>query len=203
MQSDTKTRITAKATEMFLTYGIRSITMDEIAESLGISKRTLYENFSNKEDLLRESIEWHYNQLNSRRQEIIEKYQDDIIEAIHQHFRMIMLIINEMHPNYFNDMQKYYARLWDEHVKEKQQENFSYTKTLLERGQQQGVFRPQANMDILSKMIHVLMPLLTSSEFFPLQSFNRAELIKEVLVNFIRGLATREGIAIIDQKFDG
>lgn len=198
---DNKSRIIEQASGMFFKYGIRGITMDEIAESLGMSKRTVYESFSAKEELLKECIEYKYQEGKQLRNELLEQNPDDPLEVIRQHFRHVILALNELHPNFFNDMKKYHSRLWMEHIESKQEENIDFTRNMITLGIEKGVFRDSANPEILSKMIHHTMQMITLGDIFPENRYPRAEVIIQVMFNFIRGLVTPAGLEIIDQKF--
>ncbi len=186
---------------MFFENGIRSITMDDISEALGMSKRTLYESFSNKEELLKECIEYQYEKNLQIRQQIEESHKEDPLEVINQHFRHMMAALNSIHPGFLQDIQKYHSSLWNEHVKSKQDQDIAYTRSVMERGIEKGLFRIEADTDILSKMIHSLMPLMLSSALFPETSYTRTEVYRQVLLTFIRGMATPEGLLKIDNKF--
>lgn len=198
---DTKQRIIEQASGMFFKYGIRGITMDEIAESLGMSKRTVYESFSNKEELLQECIEFKYQEGKLLREDLLAQNPDDPLEVIRQHFRHVILALNELHPNFFNDMKKYHSRLWIEHIESKQEENIEFTRNMILTGIEKGVFRESANPDILSRMIHQTMQMITLSDIFPESRYPRAEVVIQILFNFIRGLATPDGLNVLDQKF--
>ncbi|MFO7977020.1 MAG: TetR/AcrR family transcriptional regulator [Bacteroidales bacterium] len=196
-----RTRILEQASKMFFENGIRSITMDDISEALGMSKRTLYESFSNKEELLKECIEYQYEKNLQIRQQIEESHKEDPLEVINQHFRHMMAALNSIHPGFLQDIQKYHSSLWNEHVKSKQDQDIAYTRSVMERGIEKGLFRIEADTDILSKMIHSLMPLMLSSALFPETSYTRTEVYRQVLLTFIRGMATPEGLLKIDNKF--
>lgn len=198
---DTRSRILDKASVMFIRQGIRSITMDDISEEVGISKRTLYESFSNKEDLIRESIAYQYQQGISFREEMEQKYGKDPLEIIYQHFRFALMRLGEMHPNFMSDLQKYHSSLWKQHIEDKQQENIAYTCSLIERGIQRGIFRQETDAEILTRMIHSAMPLMVSKTLFPGIRYNSSDVFRQVFINFLRGMATLEGIALIDEKF--
>ena len=198
---DTKQRIIEQASGMFFKYGIRGITMDEIAESLGMSKRTVYESFSNKEELLQECIEYKYQEGKLLREDLLAQNPNDPLEVIRQHFRHVILALNDLHPNFFNDMKKYHSRLWIEHIESKQEENIEFTRNMILTGIEKGVFRESANPDILSRMIHQTMQMITLSDIFPESRYPRAEVVIQILFNFIRGLATPDGLNVLDQKF--
>lgn len=199
---DTKERILHQASEMFFRYGIRSITMDEIAQSIGISKRTLYESFSNKEDLLSCCIEYQYQESKKFRDTMVAEYKNDPLEIIYQHFRQALIILNGLHPNFFNDLQKYHPRIWKEQIENKQEENIEFTTSMIKRGVSKGIFLENRHPEILSTMIHSVMQMITLGNIFPETKYPRAEVIRQVLLNFIRGLATKEGQRLIDEKFN-
>lgn len=199
---DTKARILQQASDMFTRYGIRSITMDEIAQSIGISKRTLYESFSNKEELISQCLASEYHQNKKLRDEIMLNHQDNPLEIIYQHFRQALIVLNGLHPNFFNDLQKYHPQIWKEQIEDIQQENISFTTSIIEMGASKGIFLQIEHPEILSTMIHSIMQLITLGNMFPESRYTKSEVIKHVLLNFIRGLATEEGLRLIDEKFN-
>ncbi len=198
---DTKQRIVEQAATMFFRYGIRSITMDEIAESLGISKRTLYESYSNKEELLMHCIEHKYQENKQIRESLLNEYPDNILEAIYQHFRLAIITLGSIHPNFFNDLKKYHSKIWKHHIESKQEENIEFTRALIEKGISEGYFIESADPEILARISHSLMQTMSLTNIFPETRFPKAEVVKQSLINFIRGMATEKGIRFIDEKF--
>lgn len=199
---DQKSRIVENASRMFLRYGIKSITMDEIAESQGISKRTLYEFFKNKEELLKECIDYNYQISIMQRDALKQQFPDDPLEIIYQTFRNIMINLNHIHPGFITDIQKYHSRLWKEHIESNQQENINFTKSVIDKGVKKGIFHKQINQDLLSVWIHKLMQQLHQTEMLPETQFQRTEVFQQLILNFIRGMATVDGLKKIDQKFE-
>lgn len=187
---------------MFFKYGIRSITMDEIAESLGISKRTLYESFSNKEELLKECLEAKHIENTVFRDVLMKEFPNDPLEIMHQHFRQVIITLNSLHPNFFNDLKKYHSGLWKKQIESKQDENMAFTRQMIEKGIKTGVFRESADGEILSRMMHSMMQIMSADELFPETRYPRAEVARQIMLCFIRGMATIKGLEIIDKKFD-
>jgi TetR/AcrR family transcriptional regulator, cholesterol catabolism regulator len=200
---DIKTRILDQASQMFFRFGIRSITMDEIAESLGMSKRTLYENFATKEELLKECIEFQYRENIRLRDDIMRAFSDDPLEIFHQHFRHAMITLSSIHPNYITDLQKYYSTIWRKHIQSKQEENISFTVKQIEKGKEKGIFRQDVDAEIMSRAAHSGIQMMVSPHIFPETRFPRSEVFRQVTVNFIRGMATAEGMVLVDEKFKG
>jgi TetR/AcrR family transcriptional regulator, cholesterol catabolism regulator len=198
---EVKRRIIEQASNMFFRYGIRTITMDEIAESLGISKRTLYESFATKEDLLKECIEFQHSENLKMRDEVMREVGDDPLEVIHRHFRHAMIVFNSVNPAFFNDLQKYHSQLWQKQIEHKQDESIDFTKAIIENAIKKGLFREDADPDILSKAMHTFFRHISNHNVFPETKYPRAEVFRQVTFNFIRGMATPKGIQIIDEKF--
>ena len=198
---DTKTRILKQASEMFTRYGIRSITMDEIARSIGISKRTLYESYSNKEDLLSCCLDFQYHENIRLRNAIVSEHENDPLEIIYQHFRQALILLIGLHPNFLNDLKKYHPRIWKEQIENRQEENIAFTTSIIVKGAAKGIFLDIKHPDILSTMIHSVMQMMTLGNIVPETQYPRSEVFRLVLLNFIRGLATEEGLRLIDEKF--
>jgi TetR/AcrR family transcriptional regulator, cholesterol catabolism regulator len=196
-----KKRIIEQSSSMFFRYGIRTITMDEVAESLGISKRTLYECFATKEDLVKECIEFQHSENLRMREEIMKDVGDDPLEVIHRHFRHAMIVFNSINPGFFNDLQKYHSQLWHKQMESKQQESIEFTRCIIEKAIRKGIFREEADPDILSKAMHTFFSYISKHDIFPETQYPRAEVFRQVTLNFIRGMATNKGIQIIDEKF--
>lgn len=197
-----KERIVENASKLFIRYGIKSITMDEVADSQGISKRTLYEHFTNKQELLKECIDYNYQLSIEQRDELKNRYPDDPLEIIYRTFRNIMINLNNMHPGFITDIQKYHSTLWKEHIESNQKENIEFTKTIIAKGVKQGIFHQKINTDLLSVWIHNLMQQLHQTEILPETQFQKTEVFQQLILNFIRGMATVEGLKKIDEKFD-
>ena len=191
-------RIIDKSSELFI-HGIKSVSMDEIATSLGISKRTLYENFKDKEDILLSCI----NIYSEKKKEIFlqaETSSDNIIE-------LFLRLIDQPHfsrfPNlkFFEDIEKYYPKV-RMHLLEKRDENFEMMKVFLRRGVKEGVIRDNLNIEIAAYIVHdthsyLFMRALETTQKTP-YPFTFQELLFTMLVNFIRGISTPKGIEIID-----
>ncbi|MFN2395878.1 MAG: TetR/AcrR family transcriptional regulator [Bacteroidales bacterium] len=198
---DVKTRILDQASQMFFRSGIRSITMDEVAETLGMSKRTVYENFATKEELLKECIEYQYRENIKLRNDIVRAFGDDPLEIFHQHFRHAMITLGSIHPNYFTDLQKFYSMTWRKHIQSKQEESIAFTAKQIEKGKEKGIFRQDVDADIMSRVAQAGIQMMVSPHIFPETRFARSEVFRQVTVNFIRGMTTEEGMAMVDEKF--
>ncbi len=197
---DIKDLITARASELFSKNGIRGVTMNDVSETAGISKRTLYEHFSNKEALLTSCLRYEHSRSLELRTSIEEEARN-IIDIIHRHFRHAVILIQEMHPGYLTELQKLHPEVWKKEVEPLLHERDLYVVELVKRGIDQGVFRKNTDPHIVAKLLHAQVDLLADTRVFPLDRFLRADVFRHIIMVFVRGIATSRGLQEIDALF--
>ncbi|MDD4107230.1 MAG: TetR/AcrR family transcriptional regulator [Prolixibacteraceae bacterium] len=190
-------RITEEATRQFLQYGIRNVTMDGIATSLGISKRTVYEIFKDKTELVHVCLDILTKKHEEKNNEIISNSRN-VIETIFTFMREGIKAMTSINPVFFFDMKKFYPVTWDSLSEENERKAFNLTKKLLERGIKEGLFRSDINIAIVSKLFHEQMKLVADDNIFPREDYNYADIFQSLTINFMRGISTNKGIKVID-----
>ncbi len=196
--SSQKERIIREAAEMFLEEGIKSVRMDDIATRLGVSKRTLYEMFGDKQDLLEQSLKYHFER---KRDEMRERTSEaaNVFEEI---FLMMGATKEGEHNKVLiGNLKKFYPEIF--HRLEEEAHRFSYSEfdRLLDRGIEQGLFMPDMNKDLALTTLTFTMTALFDQKhrLAPMRENISLQMAFEyVIVNFFRGLATHKGIEIID-----
>ncbi len=194
---DVRKRILTEATNLFFQNGIRDITMDNIAEKLGISKRTIYETFKNKSELLINCFEEYSKERYKANEEII-KNSHNVLAAICSFIQSGAMAIDLLNPAFFTDMRKYHNDIWVMATKQQNEKNYNLAYRLLRKGINEGIFRKDINIDIVIKLILEQMKLLVDNEVFSSDKYTRSEVFKNMVINFIRGIATNRGIELID-----
>jgi len=193
---DLKKRIVETSLEMFLKNGIRAIRMDDIAEELEISKRTLYENFKDKRDLLHSCIE----QMVAFQKEARDRIQKSSPNVIYGLFSMIdhaLVFSKKINPMFMIDLKKVYPKVWQSsfHLEEK---NYNDTYIMLRKGIHEGLFRKDINVEIVARMLVQQLHMAANENIFPSDKYAKSEVFINVIVNFSRGIATAKGLEIID-----
>ena len=151
MSTTLDNRILIKAESLFLRYGIKSVSMDDIARELGISKKTLYQSVENKKDLLMQVIQAHVaNELEAMN--TIQKEATDAIDEMLRITQYVLPTLRQMSPTVIYDMQKYYQEVWQLIEAYHNEEIFDMIKTNLERGINEDVYRDDFNTDIVAKL---------------------------------------------------
>lgn len=192
-------RIVNKAHELFMRYGIRSVSMDEVATQLGMSKKTIYQFYADKDALVEDVIEIEIN--DSRSECSAHKAKSD--NAIHEIFmavNMLLEVLSKMNPNVLFDMEKYHPKAFRKYNEFKDKFLYAIIKQNLEWGKQEGLYREEINTDILSKFRLATMLLVFNQDLFPSGKNSSITVVTEITDNFIYGLATPKGQKLI-QKY--
>ncbi len=187
-----KEEILKKTFDLIMKYGIKSVSMDDISKSIGISKKTIYQYFENKRALISEVIDDHIKEDEEDITEIIAKSQNAIHEII-EIAKHILSFLKGMSPSMIYDTKKYYPRQWEK----VERQHFSFFRNIIksniERGQKEGLYNEDLNPEIISRL-YVRQTLAIADETtFPTNEYNRGELYKTLITYHIRGLMTTKG----------
>jgi len=187
-----KEEILKKTFDLIMKYGIKSVSMDDISKSIGISKKTIYQYFENKRALISEVIDDHIKEDEQIISNIVSESQNAIDEII-EIARHILTFLKGMSPSMIYDTQKYYPRLWEK----VESQHFDFIKNIIksniERGQKEGLYNEDLNSDIISKIYVKQSLAIADEETFPSSEYERSELYKTLITYHIRGLMTTKG----------
>ena len=189
---EVRDRILVESGLLFGKYGIRSMTMDSLAEEMGISKRTIYEHFKDKDTLLIEVIK-HYKMKNEEEARRLIEQSDNVIEALFRIINMTIAQMMQMSPTFFHDFKKYHPRVFREIAQPGSIRDFSITEKLLETGIEQEVFRDDINIGIVNRTIHSLFDLFNQGSSMVEAGYNRREMFEQIIIPFFRGISTKKG----------
>ena len=190
--NDTAERIKVKAHELFMQYGLRSVSMDDIANGLGISKKTIYQFYADKDALVDEVIQ----SVILNNQNCCEDDRAIADNAIHEIFLAIefmMEIFRSMHPALVFDMQKYYPRSFQKFQKHKNDYLYTMIKENIERGIKEELYRPEVQVDIMARFRVSSMMLPFHPEFYNTLKQGLGVMEEEITLNFLFGLVSAKG----------
>ena len=194
-----KTRIITTTLRMMMQIGVSSMTMDAIARSCGISKRTLYEQFPDKLTLITEALR-HDGQLKHDRLEKIFNNSENRLDALLNVYTEIRKQVSHTSFALVNDISRLYPSLYSE-FENIQSQNVRCLIDVLKKGRNEGLVRDNANLDI---SVQVLNLIIHNPELANLAYQNDLPLVRvldEVFINFLRSIATIQGIELIDKFF--
>jgi len=194
-------RIINEAFELFMKFGIRSVTMDQIACHLGISKRTLYENFKDKNELLTEGIEHFRMIMQSEAMEIIKK-SDNVIESLYFIGRHGEEMRKRVNPQFFEDIRKYHPEIHSRISDRSRNKQYSIMLTMIRKGINDGVFKKGLNPEIVNEFWHEIMNIFMNEEIFPRNLYGQEDLLKNMIMPYLLGISTEKGQALINKYFE-
>ncbi|RPI44999.1 MAG: TetR/AcrR family transcriptional regulator [Bacteroidetes bacterium] len=192
-----KERIIVESGQFFGKYGIRSITMDFLAEEMAISKRTIYEHFRDKDTLLLEVIKYYREQHSTEALRIINE-SDNAIEALFRIMRIMIRQMKQVNPLFFHDLKKYHTSIFITLTEKSDFRDYTLTLKLLETGARQGVFRTSLNISIVNATRHVLFDLFNPDSSFSLADYDRKEMFDHIIIPYFRGISTERGVKLIE-----
>jgi len=195
---DTQQRISVKAKEMFMRYGIRTVSMDEIAGGLGISKKTIYTFFEDKEALVDSVITEHLEESEALVNRIHEQ-SEDAVQEILLTMKMVELQFRHLNPIVLHDLRKFHPGANARLEAHKNGFLFEVIRNNMERGKREGLYRSELDVEIMSRFRLESMMVLFDVDLFPPDRFSLVRVSQEVLEHFLYGLATSKGQALIER----
>ena len=187
-------RIIEKAMQDFSKHGIRAVKMDTLAKELGISKRTMYEIFEDKESLLFEGIKVY----GERKREYMHSYAEeghDVIDIIMEAYHMKVEEVRAVNPDFYLDLMKY-PRL-AQYMKEAQQKSREGFLAFMKRGVDDGYFRPDVNYELVPHIFDALGQYILTNSL--VQQYSVEELFSNCFLIALRGFCTDKGLHTIDK----
>jgi AcrR family transcriptional regulator len=188
-----KSKILENSAKLFLRLGIRHVTMDDIANDLGISKRTLYENFESKESIISKIVDFHID--NERTQ--FEKIRSESENAIEMMIRLSTLIFhmyNKLHPSVMSDLKKFYSSSWtciegfhNEAIRDIIEQN-------IRLGINEGLYRSDIDPVVLSLLFIKQLQLFSDEMILNLEMKSKQEIIQQFFDYNMYGLMSEKGI---------
>jgi AcrR family transcriptional regulator len=197
---DKMTQILNTTGIMFRKYGIRSISMDDIARELGMSKKTLYQYVENKNDLLEKLLN---HLIVSRTACIPEKAGNlNAIDILLEVSVKVGREINEFNPAIVFDLEKFYPALYKSFVQAKREHVYIKIKENLEQGKREGIYRTDIDSDLVSKLYVQKLIDVHDPEFLSSVDFSFERVFQVMFDNHIRGIANQEGLAYYEKQIN-
>ena len=193
-----KLNIVEKANILFRTYGFRGVTVDDICKECGISKKTIYNYYSDKQSLANETIIYHYNNLHKEIKAIID-LSDNSIETffkISSHFRETL---NDTTPLFVHDLKKFHPELYNNHQDYKENLFEKSIQKVLIKGKDEGFIRDDINDKIVSKLRIEMIEIGFNQDVFPLKKYDYRDIQLISFDLFLRGIVTTDGLNIYEK----
>jgi TetR/AcrR family transcriptional regulator, cholesterol catabolism regulator len=191
-------RIIEGGEELFLTAGIKSVTMDDIARHLGMSKKTIYQFFKDKNELVMALVKKKLQDDEAQMSEIIGK-SGNVIEEMINMMKCSEEIFSRINPIVVHDMQKYHPDAWKQFQNFKSDVLIHTLEELLTKGIKQGYIRPDIDVKILARMRVSQVELGFNTNMFPVAEFSTWKVQYQFLEHFNYGVCTLKGYKLLNQ----
>ena len=190
-----KSRILEKGTQLFFRYGVKSVTMDAIAAELGISKKTIYQHFPDKESMVYEVVQTFVTQ-DIVKWEELDRLYSNVIEKMFQSFEMVKDMVTQMNPHLLFEIQKYFPKafqLFKDHG-----ELFIHKNLIADfrKGAQFGYFRNDIDFELLARLRMAEVDLVFNPDFYPNNKLSLYETQLTLMDIFMRGILTEKGLTL-------
>ena len=187
-----KIQILEKTFELVMKYGIKSVSLDDISRGIGISKKTIYQYFENKKDLVGNVVKNFIEEDEKVITSIVEN-ADTAIEGIHKIAKHVLQMLRKMSPSMIFDTKKYFPEIWDSLEKG----HFNFIRQTIAanilRGQEEGLYIKEIDHDIISRLYISLTFALADEKLFPLTQYTRSDLFTNLINYHLRSLLTDRG----------
>jgi AcrR family transcriptional regulator len=193
-----KERILTDSLDLFLKAGIKSVTMDDIAKHLGMSKKTIYQFFKDKNELVTELVKRRIQEDEDQMCDII-KQSTNVIEAMLNMMKCSEELLSRINPIIIHDMQKYHSEAWKEFQNFKTGVLVRILEDLLAKGITEGYIRPDIDVKILARMRMNQVEMGFNQELFPVAEFSPWKVQTQFLEHFNYGICTLEGYKLLNQ----
>jgi AcrR family transcriptional regulator len=193
---DIKDRIIEGAAELFKTYGIKSVTMDSLAGHLGISKRTIYEVFADKDELLTEVL----TRMARKQKELVKRVLAESENSIVAIFRLLEInreYFQDINPVLQSDLKKYHYEVLLKKADSTEMPDYRNNQQVIENGISEGLFRTDVNPDLANRCLYNLGRSIIDNDLYPFELFSRRDVIKNIFINYLKGISTSKGLELI------
>lgn len=195
---EVKERIINGALNQFCQYGVRTVTMDDLAAHIGVSKRTIYENFKDKQVLLMEAVIFYMTNHRALAHQCIDK-SENVINGLTELFLFAVEHNSKISPQFFRDIKKYYPEVNEFLCSKNQVRDFGITRLLFNKGIEQGIFRKNLHLELANETLQMLFNI-DSDNFRHLPELTPKDFFRDVFFAYLIGLSSSKGREVILQE---
>jgi len=190
-----------KARELYYKYGIKSITMDDVAREMGISKKTLYQEVKNKTELVGKVIDFEIEKRTEEFKEL-DKSKLNAIEELFEVNRQINNVLEKHNPSMHYDLRKYYPDIYKRLHDSKQNRMLKSLIKNLEKGKKEGLYRKDIDNEIIARLQVARAENVTTSSCVSIRDYISKKFFSEIFIYHIRGISNSKGIKFLEDNID-
>ena len=188
--------ILARTFELYYKYAIKSVTMDDVARELGISKKTLYQHVTNKLELVEMVVRSEMEKA-AQRHKNIQQMNLNAIEELFEVSKIMNEHLKKHNPALFYDLKKYYPKLYHEIKKNKREKTYESVLRNLKKGISEGLYRKEIKAEIIAKLYVSRLEQSYEESIFSLEEITSIEVFNEILIYHLHGICNEKGLEIL------
>ena len=191
--------ILEKVRGLYLKYGIKSITMDDVSRELGISKKTLYQYVCDKTELVAKVLDLDEHKVDCEFENKEGAEKNAIIEMI-DIYRNVNKMIKESNPSTVYDLKKYYPELYHHYVDVRRKRMYQSILANIKKGKQQGLYRSDLDESFISKLIVITAEKISDANNDNFEELTSPKFFREFFIYHIRGISNVKGIKMLEEN---
>jgi len=185
--------------EMFFKLGIKSLTMDDVARELGISKKTLYSFVESKDDLVSKVMDRHIS-AQCKVDESLHAESTDAVDEMVRVIKQVMADFGQMKPNVVHEMQKYHRDVWERINDFQQTYILNVIRQNIEWGRRDGLYRPDFDLETTARFYIAGAMSIFEERYFPKPPYTFEGLFREFIINYLHSIVSEKGLEILKAK---
>ncbi|MBU2555099.1 MAG: TetR/AcrR family transcriptional regulator [Bacteroidetes bacterium] len=201
MTETKRNEIVDQVKKLYLEFGIKSVTMDDVAHKLGISKKTLYEHFTDKKQLVWSVLECLTNTPNSVLTANMPKNMNALEELLHYYSLQLEMIQNHK-PGFIYDLKKYYPRFFEHFNKLKRTRFITQVRNNLIKGKAEGLFRSDLDEEIITRLTLMRMECIMTTDIFLDADISNIKIFNEIFRFHLFGIVSEKGRKLLEKNND-
>ncbi len=191
-----------KIADIFFRYGIKSVTMDDLARDLGISKKTLYMHFKDKKDVVQKVISYLIQTQKCGINQALGHPRTNPIDKLMKMTLFFVEHLKNTNPSLTYDLQKHYPEVWEEVIQFKREEVYKNITDNIEEGIKEGLYREDMNYEIIARAYISRMEMYQTDLWQPMEKYPLEEVFKTLFVYHIRGIANKKGLNYLEKNME-
>ena len=192
-------KILEKVSVLYRKYGIKSVTMDDVAHELGISKKTLYQYVNDKTELVEKVVE-HARVCNFSAMNDVKVSAGNAIEQLVEVSQRVTALLKDHSPAYEYDLKKYYPDIYINLKSVRRKMMYESMVANIRQGKKEGIYRKKLDEEIIAKLHLLRIEGIPSGEIFDEEEMHSSKFFLEVFVYHIHGMATARGLEILEKN---
>lgn len=197
--TDRRIEIAEKVCKLFREFGIKSVTMDDIARHLSISKKTLYEYFTDKGDLVRGVME-SIARNKAIDLSVPQKKKANAIEELFYYYNVQVQMIKDHKPSFIYDLKKYYYDLFEEFQEVKRQRILDSVRENLIKGKKEGLYRDDVDESVIARLNLMRIEGIMNSGTFSFEEMVSPDFFSEIFKYHVYGIVSDKGHKLFEQE---